>query len=83
MARSYKHTPVCGLTNAHSEKEDKRIANRVLRVVVRQLLRTAGDDDELTILPVMWEVSNRRGFAKDGKHWFNLANPRNRKLMRK
>lgn len=39
MSRSRKRTPVCGMTTAHSEKEDKRRANRKLR---RRVARAPG-----------------------------------------
>lgn len=57
MARSYRQTPVSGVTTAQSEKEDKRHANRVLRRKVRQ------GRIHLTLR----EVSNVWSFDKDGK----------------
>ncbi|GGE95377.1 hypothetical protein [Hymenobacter cavernae] len=63
MARSYRRTPVFAITNAKSEKQDKRKANRLLRRKVRQ-----GD-----IYLVLREVSNVWSFSKDGKNFWQFA----------
>lgn len=66
MSRSYKHTPVHGITGARSEKWDKRKANRKLRHRVKEVLVLAPD-----VLPVLREVSNVWTMNKDGKFWFD------------
>ena len=80
MSRSYRHTPVTGITTARSEKKDKRQAHRSLRAATRASLETvmmAGD----AIFPVMREVANVYSFEKDGKQRFD---PKSQpKLMRK
>lgn len=59
MARSYRRTPILGITTAESEKQDKRRAKRYLRRKVRQgkLYLTLRD------------VSNGWAFGKDGKRY--------------
>ena len=39
MSRSYRHTPICGLTAAASEKEDKRRWHHRFRQQNRQRVR--------------------------------------------
>lgn len=46
MSRSYRHTPIFGMTLAKTEKQDKRLANRRWRRVVRHLL-WSGDSELL------------------------------------
>jgi hypothetical protein len=65
MSRSFKKTPVCGITGARSEKRDKRRANRTYRRLCRARLRSTFE------LPQMREVSNVWSFAKDGKICFD------------
>jgi len=75
MSRSRKKTPAGGMTNARSEKDDKRRANRKLRRKTR-----AGDPANA---PAIREVSDVWVFQKDGKVRFDPTDPRNRKAMRK
>ncbi len=71
MSRSRRHAPVCGITTARSEKQDKRQANRCLRRKVRS------GHLELELL----DVSDVWSFSKDGRARFD---PRKHpKLMRK
>lgn len=67
MSRSYRHTPIFGNCLCHSEKQDKRLANRRWRRIVRYVLRT-GDSE---LLPLQREVSNVWSFGKDGKRYFH------------
>lgn len=69
MSRSFKHTPITGNTTCRSEKNDKRLANRAERRIVRHLLHVASDFDTI-LLPIQREVSDVWGFGKDGRHWF-------------
>lgn len=83
MSRSRRHTPVCGITTARSEKADKRQANRRLRVRLRstvaRTLRTVSGAEPLW--PGIRDVSDPWAMAKDGKLRFDPAHwPR---LMRK
>lgn len=64
MSRSYRHTPIFGITLAKSEKKDKRIANRCLRRTAKIALNR---DDE--IIPTIRDVSDVYNFDKDGKLW--------------
>jgi len=70
MTRSYRKTPMAGITIARSEKQDKRHANRRLRRKVRT--------GALELL--LREVSSVWGFEKDGKRYWR--NP-SAKFMRK
>ncbi len=86
MSRSYKHLPICGIAG-HSDKKDKRIANRRVRTNVRRRIRTAETLDDFDTLPRLRELSDVWGFSKDGHSWFgHLADRRPalyRELMRK
>lgn len=65
MSRSYRKTPVSGITCADSEKQDKRIANRRYRRRAQQAVH-----HEKEIFPLVREVSNVWTFDKDGKVWW-------------
>ena len=54
MSRSYRKINISGRTTAESEKQDKRIANRVHRRIVRE--RLSKEDD--SPLPVLDEAYN-------------------------
>ena len=72
MADSFRKTPILGLLHPKgSEKKDKRIANRGLRRVSRQLLACARDYDAL-VLPVMREQFDVWSFSHDGKRWIRF-----------
>lgn len=66
MSRSARKTPIRGVTTASSEKQDKRLANRKFRRLVKTSLK---NDSE--VLPLIREVSNVYGFEKDGKLYFD------------
>jgi len=73
MSRSVRHTPVFGVTAGgfnRGEKDDKRRANRTYR---RRVKASLGAEQEL---PLLREVSDTWGFAKDGKHWRAAAGPK-------
>ena len=82
MSRSYQHTPIFGMTTARSEKEDKRIANRILRAACRTALASCRDYDAL-VMPILREVSNVWSFDKDGKQRLRASDPYFAKYMRK
>lgn len=66
MSRSHQKTPITGMANAASEKQDKRLANRRLRRIVRESIEI-----ELETMPELREVSTTWTFAKDGKQYFD------------
>jgi hypothetical protein len=70
MSRSYRQTPIRGLTTAASEKRDKQLANQRLRRVMKQVLK---DEPEAQVLPLKREVSNVWTMDKDGKRWFDAS----------
>lgn len=70
MSRSRKKHPFCGITTATSEKDDKRLAHKAYRQALRRL--DLSDPDNL-VVPLLREVSNVWGFAKDGKWRFDPA----------
>ncbi len=62
MSRSRRKTKISGWTTATSEKEDKQLANRRLRRIVKEKLKLGE-----AILPKLREVSDVWCFEKDGK----------------
>lgn len=62
MSRSRRRTPVMGIAG-DSDRADKRRANRALRRAVRANVTAEP--------PTLREVSDVRGFAKDGKRRFD------------
>jgi len=78
MSRSKKISPVCGLTEACSEKQDKRLYNRRYRRACEQALRL---NPKCELLPHLREYSNPWAMDKDGKMRFD---PKQRpELLRK
>jgi hypothetical protein len=71
MSRSRRKTNKFGNTMAESEKDDKRRANRALRVALRSAMH---DEDE--VLPTREETSDEWTFAKDGKRYRRGIDPR-------
>ena len=65
MSRSREKSKIHGVTTAASEKQDKQLANRRYRRLVKQRVKE-GDD----ILPEVREVSDIWLFEKDGKTYF-------------
>nr|WP_319495185.1 hypothetical protein [uncultured Desulfobacter sp.] len=68
MSRSQKKNPFCGNNKATSEKQDKRIANRIDRRVNKEILNQTQDEGKL--LPKK-STSNKWTMDKDGKHRFD------------
>ncbi len=62
MSRSRRKTKISGWTTATSEKEDKQLANRRLRRIVKEKLKSGED-----VLPKLREVSDVWSFE-------NIAN---------
>ena len=65
MSRSRKKHAITGVTTARSEKEDKRIINRILRRSARKLLKQ--EDREEAIFPIPDEVMSPWDMSKDGR----------------
>ena len=65
MSRSYRKTPISGITTAASDKEDKRICNRIWRQMIRQAII---HDHE--VMPLQREALDVWDMSKDGKRWF-------------
>lgn len=68
MSRSKRRTPVCGVTTARSEKQDKRLYNRRYRRVCKQAIHS---DPGRELLPRLREYSNPWVMDKDGKARFD------------
>lgn len=80
MARSFRRTPISGLTNARSDKLFKRQTARRLRSAVRGALRTQRHET----LAHASKIASRWDSRKDGKAWFGHLPPqRLRQMMRK
>lgn len=69
MSHSYRKSPIIGV-GGHSDKKDKRLANRAERRITREILRLTEDE---TYLPLKREVSNVWDMSKDGKMRFDPA----------
>ena len=80
MSRSTKKHPFNGITTTKSEKQDKRIANKRLRLKAKQQIKNMVDPDA-DVFPVINEVSDVWVFGKDGK--FRFDPDEYKKLMRK
>jgi hypothetical protein len=70
MSRSRRKFPACGITCCESEKDDKRLANRILRAKSSQTLRKCPDYDAL-VMPVMDDAMNVWAMGKDGRQHFD------------
>jgi hypothetical protein len=68
MSRSRKKTPKTGITTADSEKNDKRLANRLFRRKTKSQLKN-GESPFINIK----EVSDVWLFDKDGKRYLKNA----------
>ena len=66
MSRSYRHTPIFGMSTATSEKWHKRRARHVWRQVVHVAL---GQGRE--VLPELRELSNVWTMPKDGRQYLD------------
>lgn len=82
MSRSYKHTPISGITNCSSERYDKQNWHSHMRTEARiNLQKHLREDtlDDFVDIDVL-DASNVWGFGKDGKYY--IDNP-TEKDMRK
>lgn len=77
MSRSYRKTPISGITTAESEAMDKRIWHKRMRARQRDRLMTDSESEPVHTR----EVSDPWGMGKDGKRW--VPDAYRPKLMRK
>ena len=75
MSQSYRHTSICGITTAASEKDDKRRWHHRFRQWNRQRVLQGQEPLLLRAVSDPWLM------AKDGKQWFDQA--RHPRLIRK
>ena len=81
MSNSFRKTPIFGNASSPSEKGDKQTWHSRARAVERDKLRLSGKRDyEEHITSIELDVSNNWSMAKDGKHYWAKAQP---KQMRK
>lgn len=81
MSRSFRKTPIIGITTARSEKQDKAKAHRRDRQAVKSVLKAAiADEPENAVQGREHPRSGQWNFAKDGKRWVGNRFP---KEMRK
>jgi len=80
MSRSRRKTPIFG-NAGHSEKQDKRLANRMFRRMEKVKIAM----EKFEELPLdMNEVMNVWSMSKDGKgYWLDALTRENGKFMRK
>jgi len=72
MGKSYKKVPISGFTTARSEKEDKRILNRILRHKVKASLKSKDIEElEMFLEPKKDEVMDKWSMSKDGKKYYD------------
>lgn len=64
MSRSFKRTPIHGITKCESEKQDKQKANRLFRRM-NKISIAKGKDSPIHLK----EVSDVWKFGKDGKRY--------------
>ncbi len=78
MSRSRRHTPIMGITNSKSEKDDKQRAAMRVRKKVHDRLKPhlAGDEDFEIAAAAEHPRSGQWTFAKDGKLYRAKATPR-------
>lgn len=79
MSRSYKKTPITAFTAAKSDKEDKKLANRLFRRASRNRIKSNREP-----FYRLREVCDVWDFAKDGKMYYDKeAVKRYPKILRK
>jgi hypothetical protein len=80
MSKSRKKHPIGGVTTAKSEKQDKRIINRRLRHISKQILK---DNEVAAIFPVKNDIMTKWDMSKDGKVRVDKSSKWYRKSLRK
>ncbi len=83
MSRSYRKTPIHGVTTACSEKDDKRIIHGMMRAAERDALSNLNPDhlENVSIPQKMRELYNVWNMAKDGR-WLTDRTERPRRDRR-
>ena len=66
MSRSYKKTPITSFTTAKSDKEDKKLANRLFRRASRNRIKSNREP-----FYRLREVCDVWDFAKDGRVYYD------------
>lgn len=74
MSRSYRRTPIFGMTTAPSERQYKADEHQRERHHVRQRLRVAADDADHQLHRRAF--GNRSGGPKDGRDYWSGAKPK-------
>lgn len=73
MSRSYRKTPIIGITTAKSEKGDKKVWHSRWRARERTLISSSTPEHLESYLPVLEiEVSNTWQTSKDGKQYWSI-----------
>ena len=84
MSRSRKKHPICGITTAKSEKEDKRIMNRALRHKANSSLKNKDLEKLENYIELKKdEIMNVWSMAKDGRQRIRKSSEYYKKAMRK
>ena len=74
MSRSYKRTPVSGWALSESNKEAKKVNQRMMRRASRIMLHSAQDFDALVLPRRLDEMMDRWDYPDDGKTYFGERN---------
>lgn len=69
MSKSYKKTSINGCSTVKSEKKDKRLYNRKLRRITKQMIINERLDEVL--FPTKNEIQDVWLMPKDGKTYFD------------
>jgi hypothetical protein len=80
MSRSRRKTPIVGLANSASEKDDKVIAHRRARHAAKIAVAAAHRNGDAEAVERDHPRSGQWTFGKDGKRWIGRRDPT---LMRK
>lgn len=67
---TYRKTPIFGITTAHTERDDKRIASRQLRAFARTQMGFDDPDEQTPRAHVGRPQSRGWGWRKDGKKYY-------------
>jgi len=73
MSRSRRKTPIFGITNCKSERQDKVIWHGRLRANTHTALTSLSPPEhDGKVMPAVREISNPWSMGKDGRHWWPL-----------
>lgn len=68
MSRSRRHTPICGISKAKSDKPEKILAHRAFRAALRRVM-ARGEHE----MPSHRQYGGSWTMAKDGKQFLTAA----------